>query len=171
MGLGLFAIAVGVLQSMYEVMPAPLGWSIISVSSIGAIILVILGIHKKGQTATKDVAHSKKTEAHRIHSRLIKLETGLWSARDIIPKGTDPRDDTEVKKVFSNIQAEANNLATLVNNSDFEKFVEALLSTYSRFLQFNANPYKKPYLNLLNRVHRMRWSPKTGQVVKIEFCS
>jgi len=114
----------------------------------------------KGKPKTKgeDKSDGNKRKAREIHTKLMQLERELWSSRENTPTGKDPRDDVEVKKVYSDIQSETNNLATLVNNNDFEEFIEALLSEYSRILQFNGNPYKRPYLQIINRAHRkIRW--------------
>ncbi len=158
MGLGLVAIAVGVLQGMYEVIPPQLGWSIIGTTSIGAIVLVILGIRKKGQITTKDIARSKKAEAQEIHSKMITLETGLWVARDKVTKDEDALENAEVKQVLADINDEINSLATLVKDNNLEVLLGALLSLYSKHLEFDASAYDDSSMDIFPNAHaRIRW--------------
>ena len=59
---------------------------------------------------------------------------------------------------MSNVQAETNKLATLINNNDFDEFIEDMLSIYTKYLMFHMNPYSHSASKMINRGHRkIRW--------------
>lgn len=152
--LGLVAIAIGVLQGMYTIMPPLLGWTLVGAASIGSVVMLVLGIRRKADVQYKTDVNSNKAKAEAIHTTLIGLEKSLWLARDNVPAGINPLDNMEVRNIFSNIQTETNNLAALINNKEFDVLIEAYLTLCAKWLKFRMNPYDGATLKLINRAHR-----------------
>jgi hypothetical protein len=101
---------------------------------------------------------TNKEKAFQHFAKYLELERKLWETRDKLPDNEDVQQNPEIKKAIFEIQVETNNIATLVNNREFDEFIEALLALYSRYLQFNMNPYEGSMFELVNRGHRkIRW--------------
>jgi hypothetical protein len=155
--LGVFALIAVVLQMMYPVIPQYVGWPVVIILLLGMILV----LKKSGRNTVQDVItkeYSKKQQAIKIHEELMNLEKVLWETRDKYPKNDDALENKYIKSSLASLQQKINELATLINNAEFETLIEALMSLYNKYLQFHMNTYHHSSFTLINRAHRkIRW--------------
>jgi len=147
----LLAFSGGIWQTMVGAIPPQIGWPIIVLSASVGLYLIITGFRRK---ADVEKQQKNKAEAIKIYNNLVKIEKEFWTALDKVPDNENALENAEVKDALFKLQVTTNKLATLVNKREFDEFIEAMLSLYTKYAEFHFDQFNHNVTKLTNREHR-----------------
>jgi hypothetical protein len=82
---------------------------------------------------------TNKEEARAIHEKIKELDTKLWETEEKLPQDEDLQKNPEIKHIMDELLSETDKLGHLINNREYDNWVETWLQVYSRFLHFHMD--------------------------------
>jgi membrane protein implicated in regulation of membrane protease activity len=162
-----FAILFGGLALLAQYLPAkwgiPIGFVMVALSIwllgwVGwplalAIILIALvvwrifshrGLFEKDKEKERKRIE-KREQAQKIHNKIMDLFLQLEKEEDNLPKDEDWQHNLDIRSILDELQIELNNLGYLINNSDYDRWVEDMMSVYSKKLRFHIKNHDSEF--------------------------
>ena len=88
---------------------------------------------------------SRKDQAKDLHKEIMRLDSSLERKKDELSKDEDWKQNPEIRDLLDKLQQELSELGYLVNNRDYDRWAEAMMSLHSRKLEFHMKERESYY--------------------------
>jgi hypothetical protein len=140
--IGLAAVALSIWQLGW--VGWPLGLAIILTVLVMWRVLINRGIFQKDIEKEKG-KNIKKEQARKLHSTIMELLSQLEVSENKLSENENWQQNQQIRNILDDLQKGLNNLGYLVNNYDYDRWVEYMMHTYSSQIHFHMKEHDSDY--------------------------